>query len=225
MSIYKRIHDNIVNSHKHLEEEWKPVGSGLERHRILPGHQGGEYVDGNCTYLTHRQHYIVHFLLWKMYGDVRDKFVAYTMRSGFKTGVPHTVESKEKLSKSRKERIAVNKEGKSKWIQPKDLQSYLDDGWRHGFPLESRKKMGRPKGYKHSEETKAKMKGSKKNFVPWNKGKKIGNKCSKKGYKHSEETKKKMSEAAKGRIPWNKGMKKEAVLSSESTASSLEDNS
>jgi hypothetical protein len=205
MSIYKAIHDNLVNSRKHLKEEWKPTHSGLERHRILPAHQGGKYTEDNCTYLTHREHYLAHFLLWKLYGDIRDKFVAVRMRGSFVGGVPHTKESKAKLAKAHlgRKKISLGAESKSVW--PEEVQSYLDKGWSLGHPVNSTARMGRAKGYKHSEETKAKMKGSKKNFVPWNKGKKIDNKRT--GLKHSEESRKKMSESAKGRIPWNKGKK------------------
>ena len=58
----------------------------------------------------------------------------------------------------------------------------------------------------HSEETRRKMSEAKKGtYIPWNKGKKTGDLCSRKGFKFSEESKKKMSDARKGRAPWNKG--------------------
>jgi len=108
MDIYKAIHDNIVNSRKHLKEEWKPVGSGLERHRIVPGHMGGEYVDSNCTYLTAREHKIVHYLLWKLYGNAGDKLAVNGMKGGWvfdRTGIAHTEETKKKLSRANKGRV------------------------------------------------------------------------------------------------------------------------
>jgi hypothetical protein len=143
MSIYKAMHDNLVNSRKHLKEEWKPVGSGLERHHIVPRHIGGLDEEANYTYLTHREHIIAHWLLWKLYGRSEDKIASLSMRG-------------------------------------KDIKVAY-----------------------HSEETRRKMSEAKKDFVPWNKGKKTGNKWT--GLKHSEETKKKMGEARKGRAPWNKG--------------------
>lgn len=62
---------------KSLKEKYGR-GSGLHRHRILPGHSGGEYVDDNVTYLTPREHTIAHFLLWKIYknpNDLRSMYV------------------------------------------------------------------------------------------------------------------------------------------------------
>ena len=44
-------------------------------------------------------------------------------------------------------------------------------------------------------------------YVPWNKGKKTGDLCSRRGAVLSEETKKKISASTQGRIPWNKGLK------------------
>lgn len=102
MSIYKAIHDNLVNSRKHLKEEWKPVHSGLERHRILPAHQGGKYTEDNCTYLTHREHIIAHWLLWKLYRNVGDKYAANGMKDGWSfEGRQHSLETREKMSKRR----------------------------------------------------------------------------------------------------------------------------
>ena len=102
MSIYKRIYDNLVNSHKDLKEEWKPVGSGLERHHILPRHSGGKNIESNYTYLTPREHTIAHFLLWKINGTIIDKRIAY-LRKGYGWsffGCTHSEETKEKMSKS-----------------------------------------------------------------------------------------------------------------------------
>ena len=147
MSIYTAIHDNLVNSRKHLKEEWKPVGSGLERHHIVPRHIGGLDEEANYTYLTHREHIIAHWLLWKLHGRSEDKIAHLSMRA-------------------------------------KDIKVAY-----------------------HSKESRRKMSEAKKNFVPWNKGKKTGDKCSRKGFKFSEESKKKMSDARKGRAPWNKGKK------------------
>ncbi len=38
-----------------------------ERHRIVPGCLGGQYVPENIAYLTGREHYVAHQLLVKMY--------------------------------------------------------------------------------------------------------------------------------------------------------------
>ena len=40
MNSYKNIYNNLVYSRQNLKEKWKAIGSGLERHRIIPRHQG-----------------------------------------------------------------------------------------------------------------------------------------------------------------------------------------
>ena len=106
MSIYKRIYDNLVYSHQGLKEEWEPVGSGLVRYRILPGHQGGTYIEDNCSYLNHREHISAHWLLWKLHGNHGD-YKAWRCMSGrdpipSRLGAKHTDESKEKMSIAKK---------------------------------------------------------------------------------------------------------------------------
>ena len=103
---YTQIYDNLVEKGKALKEQWEPTGSGLERHRIVPGHQGGEYIEENCTYLTHREHIIAHFLLWKINGHQGDRS-AYQMMKGVTCyppalGVKRTEETRRRISESKK---------------------------------------------------------------------------------------------------------------------------
>jgi hypothetical protein len=71
MSFYQKIYNNICINKSQLKEQYG-YGSGLHRHRIIPGHMGGEYVDENITYLTVREHIIAHYLLWKIHKNVND---------------------------------------------------------------------------------------------------------------------------------------------------------
>jgi hypothetical protein len=128
----KSIYQNLCQSRSHLVEAWKP-GSGLARHRILPGHQGGTYEEGNCTYLTHREHILAHYLLWRINGHKGD-LNAWQMMKGIKSwptrlGTKTSEETKKKISESLKGKVPWNK-GKTQY---------------------------RPKGIKHSEETKKKL--------------------------------------------------------------------
>jgi hypothetical protein len=50
----------------------------LEKHRIMPGHQGGEYIAINTLLLTFYEHIMSHYLRYKQYGDVKD-LKAYTL--------------------------------------------------------------------------------------------------------------------------------------------------
>jgi len=106
--LFEKIYKNLCERGKNLKEQWEPVGSGLERHRILPKHQGGTYVDLNCTYLTLREHAIAHYLLWRINGNVGDRD-AYQMMSGINPnnypswlGRKHTPEAKKKMSEAMK---------------------------------------------------------------------------------------------------------------------------
>jgi hypothetical protein len=43
------------------------------KHRIIPGYEGGEYVEGNVVELTLTQHAMWHFAEWQRKGDWRDE--------------------------------------------------------------------------------------------------------------------------------------------------------
>lgn len=63
---YDKLHKTLVFKHGTWE---KPEGVYTERHRILPGCIGGEYVKGNAFYVPARVHFIAHYLLAKVYPD------------------------------------------------------------------------------------------------------------------------------------------------------------
>ena len=78
--LFEKNYKTLCERGKTRKGQWKP-GSGLERHRILPEHQGGIYVDSNCTYLTLREHAIAHYLLWRINGNVGDQLASRWMRN------------------------------------------------------------------------------------------------------------------------------------------------
>lgn len=97
--MYKEIYEKLVSSRAHLKLQWEN-NNMLYRHRIKPGHQGGEYIDSNCTYLTLREHIIAHYLLWKIDKQLGD-YRAYKCMSGII--IPFTKHSeyvKKKMSNS-----------------------------------------------------------------------------------------------------------------------------
>lgn len=71
MSFYERLYYRLCREKSQLKEMYG-YGSGLHRHRIVPGHIGGEYTEDNITYLTVREHIIAHYLLWKIYRSPDD---------------------------------------------------------------------------------------------------------------------------------------------------------
>ena len=69
---YKRVYDDICIRGLNVRE-----GEYFEKHRILPGCMGGEYVDGNVSILTAREHYIAHWLLCKIHPSNRKLVYAF----------------------------------------------------------------------------------------------------------------------------------------------------
>ncbi|MDM0042167.1 HNH endonuclease signature motif containing protein [Variovorax sp. J22R193] len=57
---YSKFHDRIIN--RALNRTPQP---GMEAHHILPRSLGGKDEPGNLVYLTVKEHYLVHLLLWK----------------------------------------------------------------------------------------------------------------------------------------------------------------
>lgn len=60
---YKIIYDKLMQR----APKTKTDGVYLERHRIVPGCMGGEYVYENIAFLTPEEHYLAHQLLVKIY--------------------------------------------------------------------------------------------------------------------------------------------------------------
>lgn len=82
-SIYQTVLDNLIKEGS--SREWFV---GCHKHRIVPGYKGGEYAEGNVVYLTQKEHYIVHYLMWKLFRDSRDKR-AYKMIGVGPSGLNH----------------------------------------------------------------------------------------------------------------------------------------
>lgn len=53
----------------------------IHKHRIKPGYEGGEYVEGNVVSLTLTQHTMWHYAEWCRKRNIQD-WVAYKMLSG-----------------------------------------------------------------------------------------------------------------------------------------------
>jgi hypothetical protein len=66
---YKKIHNNIIDKRRALGD---PSGYS-ELHHILPRSLGGSDAKDNLIRLTAREHFLVHFLLWKMQTEIAAK--------------------------------------------------------------------------------------------------------------------------------------------------------
>ena len=63
-SAYKTLVENCINRSKF---------PGCHKHRITPGYKGGKYTKDNVLFVTQREHCLLHFILWKLNNDTRDK--------------------------------------------------------------------------------------------------------------------------------------------------------
>ncbi len=65
----------------HLQTVTYPVGTKLEKHRVLPQHDGGRYTDGNvvlCSFENHRLAHYYRYLAYRQPGDL----IAWKLMSG-----------------------------------------------------------------------------------------------------------------------------------------------
>lgn len=94
---------NILHIYEYLIERGrnriKQKGDYLHKHRILPGYLGGLYTPDNITYLTPKEHKIVHLLRYKLYKHDSDIF-AYIRLKGSFSGHKHKEITKKKISMS-----------------------------------------------------------------------------------------------------------------------------
>jgi len=78
---YKRIHDEIIENRKN--HPFKKTSGKTETHHIIPRSLGGLDISENLIELTSREHFIIHYCLWKMQpkgSEARGKMVkAFTM--------------------------------------------------------------------------------------------------------------------------------------------------
>jgi hypothetical protein len=205
--MYKEIYDKLVASRSHLITQWKKDKT-LFRHRIKPHHQGGEYIDDNCTYLTLREHVIAHYLLWKINRNQGD-YRAYKLMSGINTPfTKHSEYVKNKISKSH-QGISLSEEHKKRISEGQKGRVGGFKGKKHNKETIQKIKESQI-GKQMPEETKIKISATrkinshiinpKKNLGDGMLGKTHSKETIKKmtGQKRSEETKQKM------RIAWQK---------------------
>ena len=68
-----------------------PTGTPLEKHRVIPGHAGGTYEDGeNVICISHSDHALAHFYRFLAYGEKPDK-VAYLFMVGKSDEAAHAL--------------------------------------------------------------------------------------------------------------------------------------
>ena len=167
---YQRIHDEIIG--RALVRN-KPE-CYCERHHVHPKSMGGTNANSNLVYLTAREHYIVHWLLFKIHKNQEMAFAWNRMthgKSSVKRYVSHTFAYAKKarveyLSKMFTGRV-LTEEHKGKLSAAKLAKTYAEIG-RAESTLRGRKLSDEHKmkvslastGRNHTEETKRKLSAS-----------------------------------------------------------------
>jgi hypothetical protein len=153
-----------------------------EAHHIYPKSMGGLDDNSNIVLLTAREHYLAHYLLWKIYNNKEMSNAFLLMNNRNKKTILNS-KMYEILKKEHSKNISTvfSKANKINKIGNKNFL-----GKKHSDETKiklSEKALGR----KHSDETKQKMSETRKGHRPWNKG-----------FNHTDESKRKISNATKG---------------------------
>lgn len=172
---YQKIYNNLIESRKNRTPE---IGVYYEKHHIILKSMGGTNKKENLVLLTAREHFLAHWILWRIHRNSQTAYSFYILSN---------------KTKNHSSRIfAEAKEARAENSKP--------------LSEEHKKKVSEAlKGYKHSDETKKNMsissKGNKKRL-----GSILSDETKDKirlgniGKIRSEETKSKIGKANKGKI-------------------------
>lgn len=212
---HQRIYDEIISDAKSRGLNKKLLEGYFEKHHIVPICMNGTNDKSNLVLLTAREHYLCHWLLWKIHKDNFALFRAYHKMSFSKNSFQErdykisskqyeilrlehiricktkivSEETKRKMSESHKG-VSLSKEHIEKIVNgftnsPKYYDAMKSEERSKKI---SESKLGKPslnKGFKWTEEQKEKLRGR----------------------EFTEEHCKNISIACKGRKAWNDGIK------------------
>jgi hypothetical protein len=137
-------YDKLVETRK--QRKWE---SGLEIHHIVPKSLGGNDNEDNLVNFTPREHFLAHWLLWKIHKNRQMSFAFFSMCQYRK------------------------RERKNFWVSSRAYEEARLSRSMTGVSEETKLRMSLAKrGKTYSEEAKLNMSLAKKGTVPWNKGKK-----------------------------------------------------
>jgi hypothetical protein len=162
---YQKRYDKFIDSLREQE-----ISGYTERHHILPKSLGGANAKTNIIKLTPRQHYIAHWMLWKIHGGAMTR--AFFLMSHEDRN--HRINSKtyslarEKYSEEVKEQLA--KKPNVPIFTPEHREKLRQAKLGTKLSAETRKKVGdAQRGRKLSDETKRKISATKKQqaYLAW----------------------------------------------------------
>lgn len=197
---YQRIYNELITNRQNNP---LPKETYTERHHIIPKSHGGSNDKSNLVKLSAREHFIAHWLLWRIHRDNKmanafnmmcnslnkDKYInsyafdeARNSHANTLIGVPKTYEHRRKIGESNMGRI-LSKETRAK-ISASRIGKKATDEAKLKMSDSRRGRVPYNKGKTHTEETKAKISNTllEKQSIGFWKGKQM-----------SEETRYKMS--------------------------------
>lgn len=204
---YLKVHDQIINRGK-----TRKLTGYKERHHIIPKCMGGGNSKDNLVDLSAREHFIIHWLLHRIYPDNGSLAIAFYRCANIKNGLLPSSRSYEEARK-----VSSNAQSIMKKQKYKDGEITVWNKGLSGYSISSENMKGKEPWNK-----------GKTGFIPWNKGltkhtderlKLSGEKVTKQlkenyasgkikppmeGKFHTQESKDKVKIANKGKIPWNK---------------------
>ena len=162
---YQKRYDKFIDSLKEQE-----ISGYTERHHILPKSLGGSNAKSNIIKLTPRQHYIAHWMLWKIYGGAMTRaffLMSHEDRSHRINSKTYSL-AKEKYSEEVKEQMA--RKPNVPEFTPEHREKLRQAKLSTKLSAETRKKVGdAQRGRKLSDETKRKISETKKQkaYLKW----------------------------------------------------------
>jgi len=208
---YSKIYSDLIESAK-LRPNLPLLNGYTEKHHIIPRSMGGSNDKENVVSLTAREHFVAHWLLWRIYrnSQMAYAFIMMTRRSKdnqryfsskgyefarkatYQTGFKHTEQTIEKIRSANKGKITSE--------ATKEKLRNINLGKKHPpRSQEARKKLSEVnKGKIVSEQTKRKL--SQREFPPEWRQKMSESAKKRKRSPYSPEHRKKIGEANKRRV-------------------------
>ncbi|HMS90907.1 MAG TPA: HNH endonuclease signature motif containing protein [Candidatus Absconditabacterales bacterium] len=193
---YRKHYNSLVERARKRE---KDPGTYCELHHILMKSEGGTNEESNLVWLSAREHFVAHWLLFREKPESYVRAEAFRMMCDVDPSLDKlryipsgrvVAEAREASARLKselyKKKCWVKKDGTHKNIFREELEIYLELGWERG------------KNYSHSPETREKLRQSRLNEAP--RGPQFYQKMSqivKERYKNNPESWKKSKETRK----------------------------
>lgn len=107
---YTRLYENLTTSRQQLDRKKQKDGM-LESHHILPKSLGGSNIKSNLVLLTPREHFIAHWLLYKIYTGKEKAKMAYAFFRMCSNNPNQQRVTNSRLYQSRKEIMSLSCSG------------------------------------------------------------------------------------------------------------------